>query len=149
MVVTNTSSSMKYKIKFFLMRSSKVMRAGTGNKNIILCGLSRSFFFFWGLWQSFLQWRTWNVQDKLVYYIFWEFREHFDKSRYQSSFAYFAFFHWKWNQYQLTPTKPLEYASYDILLEKQIGFISLHYLEVLYVFKTRIVKSLIGFAAVW
>ena len=26
------------KIKFFLMRSPKVMRAGTGNKNIILCG---------------------------------------------------------------------------------------------------------------
>ena len=42
MVVTNTSNSMKKKI--FLMRSPEVMRAGTGNKNIILCGLSGQTF---------------------------------------------------------------------------------------------------------
>ena len=44
MVVTNTSNSMKYKIKFFLLRSPKVMRAGTGNKKFILYGLTTNLF---------------------------------------------------------------------------------------------------------
>ena len=35
-VVPNSLDSMKQKIKFFVMRPPKVMRAGTGNKNFFI-----------------------------------------------------------------------------------------------------------------
>ena len=45
----NTTNSMKQKKRFFLMRSPKVMRAGTGNKNFFIWPY-QSFDVIWWKW---------------------------------------------------------------------------------------------------